>query len=110
MVLAGAALAGLVLHTLADPGSSIPLVGASGGISGLMVLYALRFPRARLGLVFYFQWVSLPAWLYMAFWMGMQLLGSFATLGPSGGGVAYLAHVGGALAGGAAWWVWGRTL
>jgi membrane associated rhomboid family serine protease len=109
-VLAASALAGLILHTLADPGSSVPLVGASGGISGVMILYALRFPQARLGLVFYFQWVALPAWLYMAFWVGMQLLGSFATLGPTGGGVAYLAHLGGALAGGFAYWTWGRRL
>ena len=109
-VLAGSALAGLVLHTLGDPSSTMPLVGASGGISGLMVLYALRFPQARMGLIWYFRWVTMPAWVFMLFWLLMQIVGSLATLGPSGGGVAYLAHLGGAVAGFAAYWFWGRAV
>jgi len=112
LVLAGATLAGIALHTLADPSSSIPLVGASGGISGVMLFYALRFPRARLGqyLFFWFRfhWLELPAWLYMAFWVGLQLIGSFASLASHGGGVAFLAHLGGALVGVAAFVGWGR--
>lgn len=107
-VLAGAAFAGTLLHMLADPSSSIPLVGASGGISGVMILYGARFPQARLGLVIWFRWFTLPAVVYMAFWVGMQLLGSFAGMATGGGGVAYLAHLGGAIVGLAAWWTWGR--
>ena len=49
-VLGGATLMGIGLHTMADPTSTVPLVGASGGISGLMLLYAARFPHAKLGM------------------------------------------------------------
>ncbi len=113
VLLAGATLAGVVLHALADPSSSIPLVGASGGISGVMLFYALRFPQAKLGQYLFFMfrlhWLELPAWLYMAAWVGIQLIGSFATLGGGGGGTAYLAHLGGALAGVAAFVAWRKA-
>lgn len=84
------------------------LVGASGGIAGLRVLYGLRFVQARLGVVIWFRWFTLPAWGYIVLWVGTQLLGTFASLAMPGGGVAYLAHLGGALVGGAAWWFWVR--
>ena len=111
-VLGGAALLGIVLHTMADPTSTVPLVGASGGISGLMLLYAARFPHAKLGMtVFFFlipKFFTLPAFLYMTFWVSMQLLGTFASMGTSGAAVSYLAHLGGAIVGVLAWWFWAR--
>lgn len=108
VTLVGATLTGIFFHSLADPSSTVPLVGASGGIAGVMVLYGLRFPQARLGMVIWFRWFTLPAWNYMMFWVGMQFLGTFASFGAPGGGVAYLAHLGGAVVGGAAWWFWIR--
>ena len=69
------ALAGDVLHALFDPHSTIPCIGASGGISGLIAFYALKFPHARLGillrlgLVFIPKWIQFPAWCAFLFWL-----------------------------------------
>ena len=52
--------------------------------------------------------LTLPAAFSMAFWVGMQLLGTFASMGTSGAAVSYLAHPGGAIVGGLAWWFWAR--
>ncbi len=99
-LLAGIA-AGLV-HVLADPGSYIPMVGASGAIAGVMGGYLLLFPRARVDilviLVIYFRILPIPAWIMLMIWFVMQFVGGFGT--PSDiGGVAYWAHAGGFVAG-----------
>lgn len=107
-LLALATLGGLVLHTAADPRSVVPLVGASGGISGLVVFYSLRFPQAKVGMFVVLHWLLLPAWLYALFWLGLQSIGALAAGGTGVGGVAYLAHLGGALVGLIAWITWGR--
>lgn len=107
-LLALATLGGLALHTAADPRSVVPLVGASGGISGLVVFYSLRFPQAKVGMIVFFQWLLLPAWLYALFWLGLQSVGALGAAGGGVGGVAYLAHLGGAAVGLIAWFTWGR--
>jgi membrane associated rhomboid family serine protease len=103
-VLAGIA-AGLV-HILFNLYSTIPSVGASGAIAGVMGAYFLLFPSARvLTLVpfffFYFTW--LPAWLVLGYWFVVQFLSGAATaITPAQqttGGIAFWAHVGGFLAG-----------
>ena len=95
----GAAAAQIVT----DPGSLVPMVGASGAIGGVMGAYAILFPRARvhllLILVVYVTTVSVPAILMLAYWFVLQLVSGVGALGASGGGVAFWAHVGGFVAG-----------
>lgn len=83
-----------------DPASVIPMVGASGAISGVLGAYLLLFPRVRvfvlvpLGIIpFTF---ALPAWTMLLFWLGSQLVAGFTGLDQ---GVAIWAHVGGFAAG-----------
>lgn len=101
------ALAGLgaaFAHILADAGSNIPIVGASGAISGVLGGYVLLWPGATiisiLPLGFFFTTIRTPAWVALGLWFVVQFLGGLAGLGEtSSGGVAYLAHVGGFVAG-----------
>jgi membrane associated rhomboid family serine protease len=99
--LASGVIAGYA-HVLAAPGSTIPLVGASGAIAGVMGGYLLLYPKARVDVLFVivilFRIVPVPAWLVLAFWFGTQPLSGMATP-TGGGGVAYWAHAGGFLAG-----------
>ena len=98
-----AALAQAIVH----PGSTIPMVGASGAISGVLGAYLLLYPRARvlLGLPLGFLIVQLgrfPAMWVLAAWFVMQLLmgGMNATRTPGAeGGIAFGAHIGGFVAG-----------
>ncbi len=104
-----AALAGDLLHVLGDPHGVVPCVGASGGISGVIVFYALRFPRARLGFMFrlwyYFRWVYVPAWFALVGWILLQLLLAHQQLAGVSN-VSALAHLGGAAVGLAGWALW----
>lgn len=90
-------------HALTDPSSSIPMVGASGAISGVLGAYLLLFPRAQvlvlIPLGFFIRMMYVPAGLVLGFWFLLQILSGSATLGQSGGGVAWFAHVGGFVAG-----------
>lgn len=104
-----AALVGDALHVLADPRSVMPCVGASGGISGVIVFYALKFPRARLGFLFrfwlYFRWFHVPAWFALIGWLLLQgLLTHQQLAGVSN--VSALAHLGGAGVGLVGWALW----
>jgi membrane associated rhomboid family serine protease len=100
-LIAGVAAAGA--HIFTDPASTIPMVGASGAISGVMGAYLVLYPKARIDTLFFFVFfirvVPLPAWVLLGYWMVLQIGGSFATTVAGGGGVAYGAHVGGFLAG-----------
>jgi len=79
----------------------IPMVGASGAISGVLAAYLVMFPRARVltlvPIFVFIRFVQLPASLFLGAWFVLQLLGAF--LGDGGGGVAFMAHVGGFVAG-----------
>ncbi len=90
-------LAAIGLYTLFGPGSQIPLVGASGAIAGVMGAYMVLHPRARITVLvifFFIQFLVLPAKAVLGFWFVYQLL--MSVIGSStGGGVAWLAHVGG---------------
>lgn len=96
-----AGLAGTFAHVLANPASLVPTVGASGAISGLLGAYVLLFPRAMVHAVipmFFFYRVRLPAVVVLGVWFLSQfLIGSGQQ--PGEGGVAWMAHVGGFLAG-----------
>jgi len=88
-----------------DPGSRLPMVGASGAIGGVMGAYIMLYPRVKVHmaiiLVIFFWTFRIPAVAMLGYWIVMQLIGGVASLGGSGGGVAFWAHIGG-FAGGAA--------
>lgn len=90
----GAALA----QILADPGSTIPMVGASGAIAGVMGGYLLLYPKAQVDIlliiVFIIRIIPVPAWLMLCVWFGLQLFSGVAAAAGTGG-VAYWAHAGG---------------
>jgi membrane associated rhomboid family serine protease len=99
---AAAALAQVALQ----PTSTVPMVGASGAIAGVLGAYLVLYPRARiLALVpmgFFTQLAEVPAVLFLPLWFLLQLLYGIASLGVQtqvGGGVAFWAHVGGFVAG-----------
>jgi len=101
-LLAGLAAAGA--QVLANPSSAIPMVGASGAISGVMGAYLVLFPRVRVftlvPLGFFFTTIALPAWVMLIYWMVLQFIGGVTSIvGEARGGVAFWAHVGGFLAG-----------
>jgi membrane associated rhomboid family serine protease len=79
-----------------DPGSKIPMIGASGAISGVLAGYVLLFPRARVTVIFFPLAVS--AFWVVGFWFLLQLI-SAAITDPGQPGVAWWAHVGGFAAG-----------
>src|SRR5271163_2848448 len=92
-----------LLHVIFNWGSTIPAIGASGAISGVMGAYALLFPRERiLTLVFIFL-VPIPAYFVLGVWFLFQFMAALNMLGPNSvaasGGVAVWAHVGGFLLG-----------
>ena len=92
--------AGLV-HILGDPTSPIPAVGASGAISGILGAYLVMFPGARIltfmMLGFFWRMMHIKAKWFLPFWLVFQNLLPFfiGGFGVAGGGVAYLAHIGG---------------
>jgi membrane associated rhomboid family serine protease len=96
----GAALA----QVLAEPSSAVPMVGASGAISGVMGAYLVLYPRARVytlvPLGFFITTFALPAWVMLIYWMVIQIFGGLSqSVAEEGGGVAFWAHVGGFVAG-----------
>jgi membrane associated rhomboid family serine protease len=90
-------------QTFTNPASAIPMVGASGAISGVMGGYLILYPRVRVWCVvpigFFITTVALPAWTMLFYWLAIQLLGGLANMAREGGGVAFWAHVGGFVAG-----------
>ncbi len=90
-------------HAFIDPQSNIPMVGASGAISGILGAYLLLYPHARvlvlIPLGFFTRLMYVPAGLVLGLWIVMQVLSGGMSLGSSGGGVAFFAHIGGFVAG-----------
>lgn len=102
LLLAASALAGDAFHILVDPRSTMPLVGASGGISGIIVYYALQFPKTRIGMLIFFRWYRIPAGWLLILWLLAQVFGVLKQA--SGfGNISALAHLGGALVGALFW-------
>jgi membrane associated rhomboid family serine protease len=97
-------LAAALAQVATNPASPIPMVGASGAISGVMGAYLVLFPRVRvytlLILCFFITWVALPAWVMLIYWMVLQLGGGLTSIvAGQEGGVAFWAHLGGFAAG-----------
>jgi len=90
-------------HILSGPSSAIPVVGASGAISGVMGAYMVLYPRVRvrtlLVLIVFITIVELPAWVFLGYWFLLQLASSGGVGAPTGGGIAFWAHIGGFVAG-----------
>jgi membrane associated rhomboid family serine protease len=100
-VLSGLAAAGVQI--ISDPSSTIPMVGASGAIGGVMGAYILLYPRVNVHMLiflgFFVTTVAVPAVFMLGYWFVVQLLQGVASTNVSGGGVAFWAHVGGFVAG-----------
>ncbi|MEW6427060.1 MAG: rhomboid family intramembrane serine protease [Thermodesulfobacteriota bacterium] len=98
-------VAAVAFQGMVHPGATVPMVGASGAISGVLGAYLLSFPRARIltlvPLFIFFYMIEVPAFIYLILWFVMQFLQGSANLagGMEGGGVAWWAHVGGFIAG-----------
>ncbi|NDF12648.1 MAG: rhomboid family intramembrane serine protease [Proteobacteria bacterium] len=89
-------------HAYFDPTSQIPMVGASGAISGVLGAYLMLFPKANVKMLlilgFFWRLIHVPAFLVLGLWFLFQFFG-IAAVRPGEGGVAVLAHVGGFIAG-----------
>ena len=93
-----------LLFVATGPGTQVPLVGASGAVSGVLGAYVVRWPKARIMTLIFLGWfvriVWIPAVVVLGLWFIMQLFFSLPSIGQaSSGGVAYMAHVGGFLFG-----------
>jgi membrane associated rhomboid family serine protease len=87
-------------HALTDPSSTIPMVGASGAISAVLGAYLLLFPRAHiLVLLPGIGMTRVPAGIVLGMWFFTQLISGGMSIGATGGGVAFFAHIGGFVAG-----------
>jgi membrane associated rhomboid family serine protease len=90
-------------HVLLNPASKLPMIGASGAVSGILGAYLLLYPRARvltlIPIGFFFQTVLIPAGFFLGLWFLLQFFSGWMSLGGGGGGVAWFAHVGGFAAG-----------
>ncbi len=87
-------------HAVTEPSSTVPMVGASGAISGVLGAYLLLFPRAHvLVLMPGIGMTRVAAGIVLGMWFVMQLLSGGMSIGSKGGGVAFFAHIGGFIAG-----------
>lgn len=94
-------LCGLVAtfaQVLVNPGSNVPNLGASGAIAGVLGAYLVMFPGSRVRVMMGRGIIPLPALVVIGFWALLQVMGSFSATGDTGG-IAYMAHVGGFVAG-----------
>ncbi|MHB8841445.1 MAG: rhomboid family intramembrane serine protease [Candidatus Aquicultor sp.] len=99
-----AGIAGSLLQIAIDPNSTVPNIGASGAISGVLASYLILFPSARvltvIPIIFFFTVVRIPAIVVIGFWFLLQVFSAFFGVGgATSGGVAYFAHIGGFVAG-----------
>jgi membrane associated rhomboid family serine protease len=100
-------LAGVVAacaHIALQPSSTVPTIGASGAVSGILGAYLIMYPRAQiktlLPLGIFLTVVHLPAWFFLIFWIAWQILNqALIPVDPAAGGVAYAAHIGGFMVG-----------
>ena len=103
-------LAAAFTQVFLSANSTIPMIGASGAISGVMGAYIVLFPHGKVRALVFFgyfgQVILVPAWIMIGLWFLLQLFSGFATLGAEDvGGVAFWAHVGGFVAGAILVWL-----
>jgi len=96
-------LAAALGQIVTDPSSAVPMVGASGAISGVMGGYLILYPTVRVFtlvfLGFFVTSMALPAWFMLGYWFLIQFVSGLASAGGGMGGVAFWAHIGGFVAG-----------
>jgi membrane associated rhomboid family serine protease len=94
-------LAAAMMQIIIFPGSSIPMVGASGAISGILGAYLIKFPKNKISILFFFiiiiRIVRVPAVFVLSFWFIFQIYNGYFSSGDAG--VAWFAHIGGFIAG-----------
>ena len=94
-------VAAVAAQVVSDPTSTVPMVGASGAIGGVMGAYAVLFPRARVHMLVFLGFlitrIVVPAFLMLGYWFLLQLVSGM--IEPGGSGVAFWAHIGGFVAG-----------
>jgi membrane associated rhomboid family serine protease len=91
-------LAAVAGHIYFEPASTIPMVGASGAISAVMGAYLVMFPKSKIKMLFFITFISIPAFVFLLFWIGQQMVAGFASFDPVSlveDNVAYWAHIGG---------------
>lgn len=101
--LMGGIAAGL-MQALILPDSSVPMIGASGAVAGVLGAYLVLFPQARIAslvpILFIFTVIEIPAVIYLLFWFLSQLYSGWLSIqGGAGSGIAWWAHIGGFLFG-----------
>ena len=99
-------LGAVIGQVLVDPSSMVPMIGASGAISGVLAGYVTLFPHARvvtlIPIFIFIHFMEVPAGIFIVLWFLLQLVQGYLSLGmiaEGGGGVAWFAHIGGFLAG-----------
>ena len=95
---------GSLVQIMISPLSTIPQIGASGAISGILGAYILLFPKAKVltlvPLFYFIRIIRLPAYFILGFWFVLQIINGFVSLSYTAqGGVAFFAHIGGFIAG-----------
>jgi len=98
--------AAVYAQVVIDPTSSVPMIGASGAIAGVLGAYLVMYPNVRVRALVFLGYIAriaeLPALVVLGFWFVLQLFNGVASLGAAaayGGGVAFFAHIGGFIAG-----------
>ena len=97
-------LVAVAAQVLVNPSSTIPMVGASGAISGVMGAYIVLYPRVKVHMLIFLgifiTTVAVPAWMMLGYWFLLQIIGGLPMLAQeAGGGTAFWAHAGGFVAG-----------
>ena len=92
-------LSAAAIQVSSAPESPVPMVGASGAIGGVMGAYVMLYPRVHVHMLiflgFFITTIAVPAIFMLGYWFLIQLIGGFSSLGSTGGGVAFWAHIGG---------------
>ena len=92
-------LAASAAHIMFGPESVIPSLGASGAIAGVLGAYLVLFPKKSVRVLMARQIVNMPAFIVLGMWIVLQVFSQISVVGTEGGGVAYMAHIGGFAAG-----------
>ena len=92
-------LAASAAHIMVGTDSVIPSLGASGAIAGVLGAYLVLFPRRSVRVLMGRQIVNMPAFMVLGLWILLQIFSQISVVGAEGGGVAYMAHIGGFVAG-----------
>jgi membrane associated rhomboid family serine protease len=92
-------LAATAAHVVFSANSVIPSLGASGAIAGVLGAYLILFPKKNVRVLFARQIVNMPAFIVLGLWIALQIFSQIGVSGGQSSGVAYLAHIGGFIAG-----------